>query len=173
MEEVNELCANWKKLRAELATLMNMVDGKVEHLKSWTEAYDKGRIDGYKLGYEDGLIKAWEVSHKINCDMTIREVEDAFGISFEDVCELPILLVVNKIEEIQKAEETKIKIGDEVVAENGKAKFFVTNIMESGCVSGIDKEGSTYSYFMQELCGKIGPSDHIEKLLTEIGNDDA
>lgn len=51
-----------------------------------------------------------------------------------------------------------VKVGDEVTAENGTAKFVVTHISENQPIvySGVDSDGKTYCYNESKIDGKTG-----------------
>ena len=58
-----------------------------------------------------------------------------------------------------EAPNTAIEVGDEVTAEDGTAKFYVTWLTDYE-VSGIDEGGRTFTYTRDEIVGKTG--EHLD-----------
>lgn len=88
MPTINEIRTEWKGVRSALGNLICYMDGKVESLKSFDEAYQRGVNDGsldvkervsiaFQRGYNDGLHDAWEIATRIVA-MNVHERAKAF-----------------------------------------------------------------------------------------------
>lgn len=76
MPTIEEIRTEWKGLKGAVATVINYVDGKIQHLgeieSCWQKGYDCGHEDGLKQGmsqseycYQRGLEIAWEAACRI------------------------------------------------------------------------------------------------------------
>ena len=132
------------------------------------EAYQRGLHEGNDIGYKDGVNdgrnEAWEAARKIvlSPDEGGTSLPTLFAIFgggsmqhvFRKNSAAEAIEKLKAYEEKQKADE-KIKVGDEVRAEDGTAVFVVTWMSEN-CICGVDREGKCYSYEPREVCGKTG-----------------
>ena len=91
MPTIDEIRTEWKGVRSALGNLICYMDGKVESLKSFDEAYQKGVNDGsldvkervsaaFQSGYSDGLHDAWEIATRI----VAMDVHERAKVFFEN-----------------------------------------------------------------------------------------
>lgn len=80
MITIEEMDSRWKEIRSDLGNMISWVDGKMEHLKSWNKAYDRGHADGYELGLDEGVKQGAELAAMHGSDGS----EDAWaqGVDF-------------------------------------------------------------------------------------------
>ena len=69
MPTIDEIRTEWRGIRSALGNLICHVDGKIESLKSFDDAYQSG--------YNDGLLNAWENATRI-VEMDVHERAKVF-----------------------------------------------------------------------------------------------
>lgn len=123
MPTVEEIRSEWKALRSALGNLICYMDGKVESLKSFDEAYQKGVNDGsmdakervnaaFQSGYNDGLHVAWEIATRI-VKMDVHERAKVFFQDAEAVTHEEPFKTYSASEAIQLLKEYDAKKADE------------------------------------------------------------
>lgn len=91
MPPIEEIRGEWKGIRSALGNLICKMDSKVESLKSFDEAYQKGVNDGsldvkervsaaFQSGYNDGFHEAWEIATRI----VAMDVHERAKVFFEN-----------------------------------------------------------------------------------------
>ena len=130
-----------------------------------------------KEAYQRGLNDAWEAAKKNYLPedhggllgyKTRMKVfgTDNIGWIFKNLSASEAIEKIRAYEEKKKAEQ-EIKVGDEVSAEDGYAKFYAT-WKSDNCICGIDDIGKCYSYKLHEIDGKTGRCNpEIAKVLKE------
>lgn len=162
---VEDIEIEWRKIRPAVGNLICYIDGKVEQLKSYEDAYSKGLKDAEKAAEADktieylrGLEDAWSAARKINNVYTVGQMETLFMCDIGDIMDeihpQSAIEMLKDFEEERGKEKNLFVVGDEVTAEDGTARFVVTHI--GGDVCGIDKSGKTYAYMPDEIDGKTG-----------------
>ena len=125
------------------------------------EKYDDALADNtIKAAYREGMDRAWETARKIACFTENGGLScEELSLIFWNDCAPEILLdhtaeeAEEKIRSFEEKED-EIRIGDEVIAEDGDARFIVTHIAND--IAGIDQEGNVYAYLPEEIDGKTG-----------------
>ena len=147
-EGYREADKHWESLKEDFGNQVK---------KAWQEGFDSGKKDFSMLNIEEALnYSGWLQAH----DKDIAELEYKRG--YDDGYK-------KCLAENDHYDLYDYKVGDEVIADNGTACFVITSIIDvSGCVSGVDSEGSTYSYFLSELCYKTGRHFDVGSFLEQI-----
>ena len=86
---------------------------------------------------------------------------------------MPFIDVSKMMEAFEEKQQEKdspfdgnYSVGDEVIADGGTARFFITSIDND--IGGIDEKGETYAYMPSELCYKTGRHFNVCGLLNDI-----
>ena len=181
---MKDISTEWKELRPLIGNLIGHLTSKEAQLVSMEEAYERGYEKGYNDGfecgqhevttleYQKGLEDAWEAARKLET-MQRYQIDELFpeagDIAF--ICnEYSAETVIEKLrtyEEQKKAEETQIKIGDEVEGCLGKwvVTYFFQDTNERWFAVGIDSEGQRHCE-LAEMLKKTGRSfSQVSELL--------
>lgn len=115
--------------------------------------------EAYQRGYDKGLSDLWEAMIRgLELDSVERTKIWGNALMSDIIKNTYASEFVEKLHAHDGHDSLKsggIRIGDEVVADKGTAKFYVTNL-DNDCVSGIDAIGRTYCYLLREVDGKTG-----------------
>lgn len=164
---MKEISAEWKELRPLIGNLIGHLTSKEAQLVSMEEAYERGYEKGYNDGfecgqhevttleYQKGLEDAWEAARKLET-MQLYQIDELFPEGNEYSVET-VIEKLRAYEEQKKAEETQIKIGDEVEAfdTNKWVKFVAVGDIGDGTIYGFDLNGGSYEY-PKTVCRKTG-----------------
>ena len=106
------------------------------------------------ISYEKGMEDAWKAAGMMCCWFHKDDMLKVFGT--EDLRTLFINFSPSGAKKLidDYIKKQDYEIGDEVIAEDGKACFVITSIGND--IAGIDKYGCTYSYMPHEISGKTG-----------------
>ena len=139
-----------------------------------SQELEKSYLEGVECGWKKGLDDALRAAREVE-RMKKEEFIECFGEScwssgkIGEMAAETIIKKLNKYKEKKKV-GAKIDLGDEVLAENGVSKFYVTFKTDYE-VAGVDSEGRTYSYIKEEVCGKTGKHVDVIGVLKSLEND--
>ena len=168
---------------SEVAYEKGFAAGRDAAKETYSDGYKAGRQDEKYVSaesrneaYQRGLNDAWKAAKKNYLPedhgglgyKTRMKVfgTDNIGWIFKNLSASEAIEKIRAYEEKKKAEQ-EIKVGDEVSAEDGYAKFYAT-WKSDNCICGIDDIGKCYSYKLHEIDGKTGRCNpEIAKVLKE------
>lgn len=132
--------------------------------EAFVESVNKSYSEGFEDGRRLGNIVAWETAEKV-CSHDGEALWSIFGAnSFSEIFSMPyekVRSLLTDFEEKVSCFDNTYSVGDEVIADNGRACFVITSL-NGNDIGGIDSEGRTYAYFPNEICYKTGRHYNIK-----------
>lgn len=123
------------------------------------KAYQRGMQHGMDISkdYEQGLNDAWECVGKMERLLFSDVFSDAFGNTdfYTAVTKMSASEAMQKIEEYEKKKADEIKVGDELVDEDGEMTYIVTRIYQ-GVIECICPDGAVYYDIPRDSVKKTG-----------------
>lgn len=109
--------------------------------------------------YQNGLNDAWECVGKMERLLfdNVFSFSDAFGNTdfYTVVTKMSASEAMQKIKEYEKKKADEIKVGDELVDEDGELTYVVTRIYQ-GVIEGICPDGAVYHDIPRDSVKKTG-----------------
>ena len=135
------------------------------------------------IDYTRGLEDAWNAAGKIFCGYNHVHMLEVFCEGTQDPLEKRLFSsyspqeAIEKLQEYEKEQEKKIKIGDEVEVWDGRVRAFLKYIClaeSDNCedrVVGIDRMGSLFERLKSD-CKKTGRHFNVLKMLNELESEE-
>lgn len=132
--------------------------------EAFVESVNKSYSEGFEDGRRLGNIVAWETAEKV-CSHDGEALWSIFGAnSFSEIFSMPyekVRSLLTDFEEKVSCFDNTYSVGDEVIADNGRACFVITSL-NGNDIGGIDSEGRTYAYLPNKICYKTGRRYNIK-----------